>query len=166
MDTPSNGMPSWVGGALIVGILVVSLLISAALLLPYYFMYRRIPAQYLRMPAWSALLLMIPCAGIIFYWILIPFQTPDALRAWIAETNPESLPPADDLGRGIGIGAAVTMSMGWVPYLNICTSIAFIVLHIIYLVKLNDYLKLGREPAATHDLGLPPLDPNNPYGRI
>ncbi len=162
-QTPDSMEPITIA-LIIIGSVVLIIGINAAMFLPLYFTYRKVPEQYQKMPAWSTLLLLVPCLNLILYWVLIPFQIPEAMKQWVGQTNPEAAAGGGDFGQGLGIAAAITMSMGIIPYVGACTGLAYLVLHIIYLVKLSEFVKLGATPQAGSMLA-PGLDPNNPYGR-
>jgi len=138
-----------IAGALLVVILVFILVISAIYIFISYLLYKcfeRIPPQFRKQQPGMVWLLLIPCFSLIWNFFVFP-PLSKSFKAYfdsIGETN------VDDCGEKIGLAYSICSVANLIPYLNILTGIATLVLLILFLVKTNDLKNRIKETPSVH----------------
>ena len=121
--------------AIIVGI--AAILIAVFFSLSCYKTQKAVPEQYRQFPAWFCWMFLIPLAGYIFQWIMLPFGIPNSLRLYL-ESNHQAVRDAKTLF-GLGLATVILPLLGWIPFVGIGSGIAALVLFIIYWVKVVQF---------------------------
>jgi uncharacterized membrane protein len=111
----------------------VALLVQVGICYLLFAGLKRLPARYREVEPYFAWLMLIPIAGFVFMWILLPFKIPDSLKRYFSENPAESLPL--DYGRGMGLGAMISYTACIVPLINLIAWIPAFVCTTIYLVQ-------------------------------
>jgi hypothetical protein len=146
--------------AIILAALCIGLVIGLGIqaLVCYYLSeaLKRLPPEYRRQEPGMVWLLMIPLFSIVWNFFVYPkisesYQAYFAAQAGMAQgiqpmpglnpglnySNPQILGVNGDCGHGLGLAFCILVCCGFVPYLNMCTGIAALVVWIIYLVKIS-----------------------------
>lgn len=88
--------------------LAILIAVVAINILAAYFLWdgiSRIPKEHRNVEPYFAWLTLIPLAGLVFLWILLPFAIPRSLRAYFASQQKDS---ADiDYGKTFGLGTMI-----------------------------------------------------------
>ena len=109
---------------------------------------KRIPARYREVEPYFAWLMLIPIAGYVFTWILLPFKIPASLGRYFSENPAEALPL--DYGRGMGLGAVISSTACLIPVINLIAWIPALVCTVIYLVQFQRMVQ--KLPEAEHPM--------------
>lgn len=97
-----------------------------------------VPREKQTIPAWVCWLMIIPFVRVIFYWILLPFAIPNALKKAFPDNT--ELVKATRTLFGIGLSLAILATLSFIPLISFVFIAAF-VLYIIYWVKVADIKK-------------------------
>lgn len=125
-----------------VSMLVFSLLVLVANIffcLSLYSAMKKVPEKQRSFPAWFSWMIAIPFLHLIFAWIMIPFGIPGSFKRH-CQDNHAALAKAKSLF-GVGLALVILMSLSILPYINIGTGVATLVLYIIYWVKIVKFKK-------------------------
>jgi len=127
-----------VGVLVIVCVAAVALAIAAVICWLLYDALNRVPPEHRKMEPGLAWLLMIPCFNLIWNFFVY-LRLPRSLKSYFDSTGRTDV---GDCGEQIGLWYAICSVASLVPYLNCLTSIASLVLLIMFLVKVNELKKL------------------------
>lgn len=132
--TSSNGhIPGW----LIVSAIIIGIILLLVYIFFYWTMYttlKKIPENKRLFPAWFCWMQIIPVAGYIFNWLMMPFGLPRSFENHLKD-NPEAVNQAKALF-GIGLAYVILPLLMWIPFVNLILLIVSIILLIIYWVRL------------------------------
>jgi hypothetical protein len=112
-------------------------LVRVLFCLSLYKSLRLVPESKLEFPAWFAFMILIPLAGIVFSWMVVPFNIPKSFERAVAG-NAEAETKARSLF-GIGLTLVILETVAWIPYIGFIAMIPTIVLWIIFWVKVVDF---------------------------
>lgn len=119
---------------------VLAMTIVGAWLL--YDALKRIPPEHRKAEPFFGWLTLIPIAGVVFLWILLPFKVPESFDSYIRSEDPPGAKENDDYGRKIGLWTMISCSLLFVPFVNAIAAPVFIILFLIYITDLNRYRHL------------------------
>jgi hypothetical protein len=135
-------------GVMIVAIVVglacsaIGVVIAIFILLFLSGCYQRIPPQYRLLEPGMVWLLLIPCFGIVWNF----FVYPRLAKSFKNYFNAHGIYDVGDCGEQLGLWYCILVCCSVIPYLGLLTSIAALVLWIIFLVKaagLKNRIPLG-----------------------
>lgn len=121
-------------------ILLISLGIAIWIAYLLYDGLLRIPKQHRTVEPYFAWLTLIPLAGVIFYWILLPFKIPESLKNYFSE-NPGNGDYATDFGKNMGLGAVISATLMIVPFINSIAWIPALVFLVLFLMQFRKMVK-------------------------
>ena len=97
----------------------------------------RIPKENRTVEPYFAWLTLIPLAGIVFLWILLPFKIPESLRSYFVSQQRDS---ADvDYGKMHGLGTMISYSCMIIPLINLIAWIPTLVFLILYMIQFRKF---------------------------
>lgn len=122
-----------------IGSTVVFYIVTIFFCLSLFKGMNRVPKDKQLFPAWLVWLMLIPLVNYVIMWMMIPFGVPKSFKAATlgndgAQKNAKTL-------FAIGLTYAICVTLTLVPVINIATSIAALVLFIIYWVKVCGFKK-------------------------
>jgi hypothetical protein len=115
--------------------LVASVALSIIPIVLVYLDYDRIPPNFRKMEPGLVWLLLIPCFGIVWNFFVYP-RLADSFKAYFDSIGDTSV---DDCGRDLAMGYAVCCAVSIIPFLGCLTSLAALVLIVLFLVKANEF---------------------------
>lgn len=113
----------------------VALVVQAIVAYLIYDGLIRIPRDHRTIEPYLVWLTLIPVAGLVFWWVLLPFKIPESLRGYF-ERNPSAergVPP--DYGKGLGLGYTISATACLIPILNFIAWIPALVFLVLYMVQ-------------------------------
>jgi cytochrome bd-type quinol oxidase subunit 1 len=118
----------------IIGI-IIAILFSWSL----YAAMKKVPQEKRVFPAWFCWMFLIPIAGFVFEWIMLPFGIPKTFKQYL----PKNQAAQDKAGNlfGVGLAYVILLWLLFIPYINILAGIAALVLFIIYWVQVVAFKK-------------------------
>ena len=99
-----------------------------------------VPAQYQRFPGWFVWLILVPIAGIVFTWIMLPFGIPHALKRFSEQKKSNGLADCKVIF-SLGLAYAILVTLSMVPFLSLFTLAASFVILIIYWSQVTSFRK-------------------------
>lgn len=108
----------------------------------------RIPKQYRTTEPYFAWLTLVPLAGIVFYWILLPFKIPESLKNYFSENSVNQEMPTD-FGKSMGLGTVISATLMIVPFINFIAWIPTIVFFILFMLQFKKMVKQLPQRIAT-----------------
>jgi hypothetical protein len=122
----------------------------------------RIPKENRTVEPYFAWLTLIPLAGIVFLWILLPFKIPESLRSYFASQERDS--PNLDYGKAHGLGTMISYSCIIIPFINFIAWIPALVFLILYLIQFRGFAQQlpPRMPNIAANQGTAPLFASTP----
>ena len=139
-------------GFIIIFMIIVELVVKIAVA---YFLYSglsKIPREYQNCEPYFAWLILIPLAGLVFMWILLPFKIPESMEKYFKEKK--SNKNFGDYGKAIGLGSVIFYTIALVPYITSGFAWLFsVVLLILYVVKFDEMIKeFPNNPIINNDM--------------
>ncbi len=124
---------------------LISVIINIFFAISVYKTAKCIPNKFHLFPTWFAWLFIIPFLGIIFKWMMLPFDLPQALRQY-KPNDMEIVRSANKLFK-LGLAYVILISLAFltlygftlallIPFLGVFISIATIILLLLYWVEI------------------------------
>ena len=139
----------------VAGIMVVGLIALGIAILVLFLMYNalnRLPPEFRLMQPGLVFLLLIP----FFNWVWIFFVVTRISRSYQNYFQTQGRSDQGDCGYGVGLAWAICVVASLIPFVNFVTSIASLVLSIIFLVKITGMKNLLPLPG----MAMPYQNPN------
>ena len=120
----------------LIGILA-GLIVAILFCLSLYSAMKHVPQEKRAFPAWLCWMLLIPLAGYVFAWIMLPFGIPNSFKAAL----PQDKAAQNKAGGlfGVGLTLVILMTCAIIPYVNFLTAIPSLILFIIYWAKISSF---------------------------
>ena len=99
-----------------------------------------LPAKYHRFPAWFVWLILVPVAGIVFVWIMLPFGIPKAFKHFSDHEKPEAMADCKVIF-GLGLAYAILITACMLPFLSLFAFVASFVTLVIYWSQVVSFRK-------------------------
>ncbi|GEM_PF-3535320 len=94
----------------------------------------KIPKQHRTTEPYYAWLILIPLAGFVFYWILLPFKIPESFKNYFSE-NPGDRDYPIDFGKTMGLGVVISLTLMIIPIVNLIAWISMPVFLVLFLFE-------------------------------
>ncbi len=118
-----------------------------------FLLYSKVPKEHRKIPAWTGLLLLVPCINLIAYWLLIPFAIPGALDRWKDSGKKNewgAIGQSNEVNRWPGLLAAVLHTGSLLRMAQIVAVPLGLLAHVVYLYWLwTSIKKLAAEKPPT-----------------
>ncbi len=101
---------------------------------------KRIPEEKLEFPAWFVWMFLVPVAGYVFLWMMLPFGIPRSFRKAV-QNNPEAENRASTLF-GLGLTFCILILVSFTPFLAAILGLPTLIILIIYWVKIVQFRRL------------------------
>lgn len=135
---------------------LISIIVNIFFAISVYKTAKRIPNKFHLFPIGFAWLFIVPFLGIIFKWMVLPFDLPHALRQY-QPNDPAIMRSADKLFK-LGLAYVILISLAFLtlygfmltfllPFFGIFISIATLVLLILYWVEIVSVRQHLSKPA-------------------
>lgn len=117
----------------LIATLIIAILFSWSL----YSAMKKVPQEKRAFPAWFCWMFLVPFAGFVFEWIMLPFGIPKSFKQYL----PKNQAAQDKAGTlfGVGLAYVILVCLLFIPYINILAGIAALVLFIIYWVQVVSF---------------------------
>lgn len=109
-----------------------------------YFLYdglSRIPQKYRQAEPYFAWLTLIPLAGIVFLWILLPFKIPESMKLYFADNPQLDDSTNKDFGKAMGLGTVISLTLTVVPYVAMIAWIPLLIFLILFMIQFSAMVK-------------------------
>ncbi len=134
----THDIPTW--AILIVSIIGIALFVVFILyLLSLFKAAKRVPQEHQVFPAWFVWMMLIPVAGYVFNWLMLPFGIPKSFEKYLSG-NEQAVRDAKTLF-GLGLTMVIIPLLLWIPFVNIVLGIGAFAVWIIYWVKVVSFRK-------------------------
>lgn len=101
---------------------------------------RMVPEQYQQFPAWLIWLTLLPIAGLVFIWIMLPLGIPQALKKFSHQEKPEAVADCKVIF-SLGLAYAILVTLSIIPLLGFFTLVASFIILIIYWSQIVSFRK-------------------------
>jgi len=142
-------------GLFILSFLVIFLAVQIGIAFLLYDGLRRLHPKHRTAEPYFAWLTLIPVAGIVFSWLLLPFKIPESFGRYFSE-NPTSVDIPEDFGKSMGLATMILLTLCLVPLINMIAWIPGLVCFVLYLLQFQKMRQLL--PAQTRGEGFAELE--------
>ena len=115
-------------------ITIVSYICITVIAFLVFDVYNSIPNEHRSVPVWLPWLMLVPIAGMVIAWIMIPFKLPEALRQYAKALGSDH---KSDFGFVWGITSIACSTASMIPFVVFVTGIPSIVFLILYIIQVK-----------------------------
>ena len=119
---------------------LVYLIVLAFFCFSVFKVLKAVPEQHQRFPAWLIWLTLLPIAGLVFIWIMLPFGVPQALKNFSSKEKPEAMADCKVIF-SLGLAYAILVTVSIIPLLGLFTLVASFVVLIVYWSQIVSFRK-------------------------